>query len=108
LACFIRKDSPEVSAMTLWWARRSSRLTAVVGSGRNGVEAILRNPELYQLAALIPQPSREKDQRVLERPAGRGRAGPQGGLEADAPHREIAVEFLLDVVQRFTHQGPQP
>jgi hypothetical protein len=32
------------------------------------VEAILRNPEIYKLAALIPQPSREK--------GGRGRDFP--------------------------------
>ena len=72
------------------------------------VEAILRNPEIYKLAALIPQPSREKggrgrdfpdfmylvfealisvyaDQRVRQRPPGRGGAFPQGRLEADAP-----------------------
>jgi hypothetical protein len=29
-----RKDSPEVATRTLWWRSRSSRLTAVVCSGR--------------------------------------------------------------------------
>jgi hypothetical protein len=32
------------------------------------VEAILRNPELYELAALIPQPSREKGGRRRDYP----------------------------------------
>ena len=32
------------------------------------VEAILRNPEIYELAALIPQPSREKGGRSRDFP----------------------------------------
>ncbi len=33
-ASFIRNDSPSVATTTLWWRSRSSRLTAVVCSGR--------------------------------------------------------------------------
>ena len=32
------------------------------------VEAILRNPEIYELASLIPQPSREKGGRGRDYP----------------------------------------
>ena len=82
------------------WAPAVARTSPGVAA-LDRVEAILRNPEIYELASLIPQPAGEgwaeqglsrlhvprvrgSYQRLLERAAGRGGALAQGRLEADA------------------------